>query len=60
MIRLEVKDICHNCPNFEPEVDKLTLYGDDQVIVNETIIFCGNRELCNHIREYLNKKEKGE
>ena len=30
-IKLDIKDYCHNCPDFEPDVDKNqeTLYIDD-------------------------------
>ena len=29
MIKLDIPDFCHNCQEFEPDVDKNTLKGDN-------------------------------
>lgn len=45
MISLNVENYCHNCPDFEPKVDKM--YGDMKVY--EQIVSCVNKERCKHI-----------
>lgn len=68
MIRLSVEDYCHNCPEFEVEVEHsdMTLHGHnmmtgDPVVekqINRTIR-CMHEERCraiaNHISEKLSK-----
>lgn len=56
MITLIVKNYCHNCPEFEPDVYKDTLYvnGED---INMTNIKCIHRQRCESIIEFL-KLEK--
>lgn len=68
MIRLSIEDYCHNCPEFEVEVERsdMTLHGHnmmtgDPVVetqINRTIR-CKHKERCraiaNHISEKKNK-----
>lgn len=49
MIRVEVQGYCQSCPNFEPEVEKITMSHDDLklrsvVHITSTIIRCTQRE----------------
>lgn len=58
MIRVEVQGYCQSCPNFEPEVEKITMSHDDLklrsvVHITSTIIRCTQRERCEHIKQYL-------
>lgn len=56
MIRLEVKDYCHECVGFEADVESPTIfYGDGviEVIKTNTIIRCRHRDRCKHAVEYV-------
>lgn len=61
-IKLEVKDYCHNCGSFEPDVDKsrsMTMYNHATNCIeryNETIITCKDAERCEMMIEFLGKK----
>lgn len=72
MIKLVVADYCHNCPEFEPDVDKnsetfqtwnpMEFCGQEYVVC-DTIVSCKHRYRCNSIRHQLEidlKKVKGE
>ena len=59
MIRLMVSKHCHDCPQFNPEVD--TLWEDNKPT---HYITCFNKDICREIRRYLKeleeqKKEEG-
>ena len=49
MINLNVNDYCHNCPEFEPKVDKLYAFNETAT----TFIYCEHKELCDRIHDYL-------
>lgn len=58
MIRVKVQGYCQSCPNFEPEVEKITTSHDDLklrsvVHITSTIIRCTQRDQCEHIKQYL-------
>lgn len=55
MIRLELKDYCHDCVGFEAEVESPTkLYSMDEVVVQtDTIVRCKHRHRCAHIAKYI-------
>lgn len=58
MIVLEVEDYCHDCPDFEADVQKADIWaGIDEEIWNfgDTVIRCEYRERCRSIRRYLKK-----
>jgi hypothetical protein len=62
MIKLAVADYCADCPEFEPEVDKTSLYNNCSFIPEEkteTTIYCVHSSRCRCIYEKF-KKEKGE
>lgn len=58
LITLDVKEFCHECPSFHPEVTRL--YGDDKLICQT--ITCNRKEECenleNIVRAMLNLKEQ--
>lgn len=58
MIRVNVKDYCSDCLDFEPDVEKPhVLYsGTDKVFVGDTIIRCKYRDRCEQMKRYLEKK----
>lgn len=61
MIILEVEDYCHDCPNFEADVENPTfLYdGDMKLCSSNTIVRCDNRRVCREIYSYFrNYKDK--
>lgn len=55
MISLDTKEYCHDCPNFEPEVQ--TVYYDNSV---QHIIRCSNMAHCQAIEQHLKKSIKTE
>lgn len=58
MIRLEVKDYCHNCPEFQPDVEHphalRTGHGD--VILSDTVIRCERTDICEIIYKRAKKE----
>lgn len=58
MIRVEVKNYCSECVDFEPDVEKpQKMYcGNSEVTMTDTVIRCENRKRCEHIRRYLERK----
>lgn len=53
MIRLEVEEYCHSCPEFTASVNKVTSYGNNEVVERDIYITCRNEGLCRHIRDYM-------
>lgn len=54
MITLDVKEYCHDCSEFHPEV--ITFYGDSKAVVKDVV--CTNRERCAAICNYICKAAK--
>ncbi len=52
MIRLYVEAYCHNCPNFEPAVEKLDC-GYCDTVLNETVVKCEHHDRCANQMEYF-------
>lgn len=48
MIKLMVRKMCHDCPQFNPEVD--TVWEDDKPT---HFVKCMNTDMCREIRRYL-------
>lgn len=57
MIQLNTDELCQNCPCFTG-ISQETLYAYSNPVVH--VINCENRELCNYLRSYLEKKYKTE
>ena len=59
MIRLNVHDYCHNCPEFEPEAEKLL---DDNYMC-QCQVSCVNHHKCediaNRIEASIKEKKDG-
>lgn len=55
MIRLEVKDYCHNCPGFEPSVSKNEIFELNHSEM-ETIVRCKYKGRCESMVRYLKKE----
>lgn len=57
MIILEVEDYCHECPEFEADVESPTfLYaGNTRVCSGNTIVRCSNRRKCREIHSYFKR-----
>lgn len=64
-IRVLVSDYCHNCSEFEADVDKQTLYNDlihkdITSVLNNTTIRCLHRQRCYEICKHIEKElERG-
>jgi len=57
LIKLNTDELCQKCPCFTG-ITQETLYAHDHPVVH--VIDCENRELCNHLRSYLEKKYKSD
>ena len=60
MVEVKFTGKCAGCPCFDADVRKL--YSGD--ICVETLLFCANQELCDHLEKHLkeeltNGKEEG-
>ena len=56
MIRLELKDYCHDCIGFEADVIGPSLLlgeGDKLIAYTDTIIKCKHRERCANVVKYV-------
>lgn len=67
MIKLDVAEYCHDCPEFEPEAIKPQLIydamGNYKGMLGSMFVVCEQRNTCRRFMEYLQKrfaKEKGE
>jgi hypothetical protein len=56
-ISLEVQDYCHQCPDFEAEVDKERLFAVNGDVRISTTIRCKHSSRCRAIKKYLSKQE---
>lgn len=67
MIKLDVAEYCHDCPDFEPEAIKPDpIYdGDGNYcgMLGNVFVDCKHRKICRRFMTYLKRhlaKEKGE
>ena len=57
MIKLKVKDYCHGCVNFSPEVYPV-FYANN--VPHDQIVVCEHRDECERIEHHLRKEIKKE
>jgi len=60
MIKLDVDDYCHDCPEFEPELERLYIEDINFDRHVDTRITCDNQHKCRHIMRYLKALDGGE
>lgn len=63
MIKLDVKDYCHACLDFSPEVVRARKQLSDwcnEIEQTDTVIYCEHRGRCEAIRKYLERQIKSE
>ena len=57
MIFLKVEEFCHNCPAFEPEIEKGEVIDSIEHEVEryrtDTVIRCANRKMCKSLQNYI-------
>lgn len=63
-IRLEVKEYCADCLDFEADVTKperTVLYGGGEAMMvqSDTVIRCKYARKCEAIKRYLEKQKEG-
>lgn len=58
MTTLEVKEMCHECPNFNAVSETYVLYGDGEIAVVDSVVTCASRSMCKHIRRYLKNTDE--
>ena len=62
MIKLDIDEYCHNCPEFESDVKKDVIhcrnsdFGITSIV--HTIITCEHRERCRAIKNFLEEEKK--
>lgn len=56
MIRLEVEEYCHSCPEFTAYVDKEQCYAGGEVVEADCRVSCKNERLCRRIRDYMQQR----
>lgn len=62
MIALKIEEYCHNCPDFEPSVNKETFSNYDIDFCKtryrtNTLITCERRDRCKSHMEYLSEQK---
>lgn len=61
MILLDVKDYCHDCPDFGPiimhEVTTICT-GAGERIFGDNVIMCKHRKLCERHVQYLERRSE--
>lgn len=58
MIQLDVKDYCHNCAEFEPDIDKNHFFAGGDIYCTETIVRCKHRMRCATLVKYFKEAAK--
>lgn len=53
MINLHIDEYCEYCPEFDADVEKVELIGNNISLSCNTDIFCTKRHACAHIRKYI-------
>lgn len=57
MIKLELKDYCHDCTGFEADVEEpamlFAIGASEPIKFTDTIIRCAHRKRCEHIVKYV-------
>lgn len=55
--KVNVEDMCHNCPDFKLDWNMETMYAGCYFERN-VIISCENKDLCHHLKEYIEEVNK--
>jgi len=60
MIRIDVKEYCHSCTEFDPEVEyPIHIYANNDVAQStDTIVRCKDRGKCENIKRHLEVEER--
>lgn len=51
MIELRIADYCHNCPEFEPDIDKYVFQGTEPIV--KTTVTCEHHQRCESMLSYI-------
>ncbi len=63
MIKLDVKEYCHGCLDFSPDVIapiRVTTNDNREFTFSDTIVMCEYRNRCENVKRYLLKQLEGE
>ena len=62
MIRIDVKDYCHSCTEFDPDVEyPIPIYANNDVAqITDTIVRCKDRHKCENIHRRMKLEEMRE
>lgn len=56
MIKLRVRDYCHECPSFEVDVEKpdtFIIADGDQITFGDTYVRCANEDRCLYVEQWV-------
>lgn len=56
MIKLEVKEYCHNCAWFRPETEVISACTPNGC-TNDTKVYCKDKSTCENIHTYILEHE---
>lgn len=62
MIKLEVEEYCHSCPDFTADVippERVYAVDPDPISYTDTRVRCEYRKRCEAIKRYLDQRPKG-
>lgn len=62
MIKVEVKEYCESCTEFDPDVEYPTnFYANSEVVyMTDTIVRCKDRRKCENIHRHMKLEEMRE
>jgi hypothetical protein len=63
MIKLEVEGYCHDCLDFTPcatKPDRISIPGQEDLVMGDTIVRCEYRRRCAGITRYLKHQNEVE
>ena len=59
MLKLQIKEYCHDCDFFDPELEERAAYFyGKKVYMEDRLIVCANKRSCDKIENYLRVSNK--
>ena len=59
MLKLQIKEYCHDCDFFDPELEEPVAYFDGKkVYMEDRLVVCAHQHSCDKIEEYLRISNK--
>lgn len=59
MLKLQIKEYCHECDFFDPELkDCFTYLDGKKLYMGDRLVVCANKHSCDKIEKYLRVSNK--